>query len=181
MSESEQVKNELSDAVQTQAETAQTPITKNKRQRIAERVIKDIKALRWPLFAIIVYMIPTELIFHTTCPLAIMTGLPCPGCGITRALLLVLRFRFVEAAQMNFTVYLWIAIAIFFVIYRYFLEKDRFPNAIFIPVGLIMIGLWLYRMITVFPGPAPMEYRQFNIFSLIVQTVEKSVNIVIFN
>lgn len=171
MADSER-KKELTAAEPVNTETIGATVQKTKLQRIFARVFKDVKKIIIPVAGIIVYMIPAQLIFHTTCPFAIFTGLPCPGCGITRALLLVLQFRFAEAAQMNFTIYLWIALAVFFVIYRYILEKDNFPNAIFIPIGLTMLVLWIYRMITVFPGPAPMEYRQLNIIRLIYNLIK---------
>ena len=141
---------------------------REKLKRIKELVLSDLKMIFVPAIVILVYFIAADLVFHTSCPFAIMTGLPCPGCGITRAALLVLQFRFADAARMNFTVYLWIAVAVFFVINRYFLEKKEFPFWIFIPVGIAMLGLWLYRMVNVFPGPAPMEYREYNVISLII-------------
>lgn len=76
---------------------------------------------------------------------------------------------------MNFTIYLWAAVAVYFLVDRYILEKKKFNSFVFVPVGAVMIALWVYRMLYVFPGPEPMEYREFNIFKITIDFLAKHV------
>jgi hypothetical protein len=47
------------------------------------------------LFAVALFSPPTFCLWK------LIFGLPCPGCGMTRAFLLLTRLRFAEAARMN--------------------------------------------------------------------------------
>ncbi len=62
------------------------------------------------------------------CPLALVFGLPCPGCGLTRALGLATHGRFAEAFQYH---PLWPALLAYFVF------------------------LWVYQMVEVVKGEPP--------------------------
>ncbi|MDR1020911.1 MAG: DUF2752 domain-containing protein [Synergistaceae bacterium] len=50
------------------------------------------------LFAVALFSLPT------LCLWKLALGFPCPGCGLTRAFLLLARLRFAEAARMNILV-----------------------------------------------------------------------------
>jgi len=40
------------------------------------------------------------------CPFYTSTGLSCPGCGATRAVIAILTFRFIDALQYNFAIFI---------------------------------------------------------------------------
>ena len=86
---------------------------KTELQAILERLRRDAKNYRLAAAAFLVYAVVVTLLFGTICPLAAMTGMPCPGCGSTRALFLVLTGRFVEACRYNPCIYLWILLAVY--------------------------------------------------------------------
>lgn len=57
----------------------------------------DIRALLPAILALAWYWLVTHLLFDRFCPMQILLGLPCPGCGMTRAFMLVLTGRFAAA------------------------------------------------------------------------------------
>lgn len=139
-----------------------------------ELLKKDIKDMFIPLVMIAVYIIAGNFILGKICPLRMICGLPCPGCGITRAFLLVLQGNFYEATIMHpFWIPAVLLVVLFFVL-RYFggdLGQSKKLMGIFricVIITLILcIGYYIYRMITWFPHQAPMIYDSNNIVNML--------------
>lgn len=81
---------------------------------------EDIRNLSPALAALFLYWLLTRLIFDRFCPMLILTDIPCPGCGMTRALILALTGRFAEAWALQPPVYGWILFGTLFCLRRYF-------------------------------------------------------------
>ncbi|MFV0363992.1 MAG: DUF2752 domain-containing protein [Suipraeoptans sp.] len=104
----------------------------------------------------------------SSCPFALVTGYPCPGCGMTRAFKLLFHFKFVAAFKMHLFVYPIIIFFIAMIIYRYFLNRKQ-PMWIYnvLIFGLIMmIMFYIYRMIAYFPNTPPMTFCKDNVLGL---------------
>ena len=69
-------------------------------KQVVVRLMKDIKEFGTLCILIVVYMAVFTVLFGTSCPIRLGTGLPCPGCGITRAAILLLTGRWQQAWQM---------------------------------------------------------------------------------
>lgn len=103
-------------------------------------------------------------IFKITCPIKMITGISCPGCGMTRAYLSLLRFDIAKAFYyhplfflppimlMTFLFYrydshkwfkigLWICVGLFFIVYAVRMSRPNDPIVVFQPHES-----WLYRM-----------------------------------
>ena len=74
-----------------------------------KKLCRDIKDIKCALLILLLYYVVTRAVFGEFCPSRVVCGLPCPGCGATRAAFMVLTFRWKEAFQMNPTVFLWIS------------------------------------------------------------------------
>ena len=113
---------------------------------------KDLWSIRIPLLLIGLYLIGTVLIWGKVCPFWIVTGLPCPGCGLTRAGLMVIRGEFADAVKTNLTIFLWIPFLVYGIIARYFIKvwQKKFKGILII---LLLITLLYYgvRMVWIFP------------------------------
>ena len=79
-----------------------------------ELLKKDIKNIYIPIVLIAVYIIAGNFVMGKICPLRMVCGLPCPGCGITRAFLLVIQGKFYEATVMH---PFWIPLLLFVILY----------------------------------------------------------------
>lgn len=100
--------------------------------------------------------------------MVLISGLPCPGCGMTRAFFLVLQLRFAEAYQMHPLVYGWIALGIVFCVRRYGMGKEvNSLKKYAIALLAAMVVLYIYRMIRFFPDQEPMTYFQGNLLQRI--------------
>lgn len=101
------------------------------------------------------------------CPMTLLTGYPCPACGMTRAGILILKGRFAEAFSMNPFIYaVGILIFIFF-IYRYLFHKKSMEWMKWTVAVLItgMVIFYIYRMVRYFPNQAPMTYDPDNLIA----------------
>ena len=106
---------------------------------------------------IVVYIIAADLIFGAACPFVIVTGLPCPACGMTRATLCFLTGQWAAGIQYNALALVWAPLLAVMFFRRVCLNKDFDGwEKILIPVCLITIGYYIYRLIAVYPGPEPM-------------------------
>lgn len=140
--------------------------TKKRMRAVLARLRRDVKNYRLAAVCFLVYAAAVTLLFGTICPLAAMTGFPCPGCGSTRALLLILTGRFGEAFRYNPCIYLWILLAVYVGWQRY-IRGRRAAGALPMTGGIaaVMLLIYLYRMAVEFPGNPPMVYREDNVLA----------------
>ena len=130
----------------------------------------DIKQIAIPIIAISLYILLGNLIMSKRCPMRMLFGIPCPGCGTTRAFLFLIQGKFSEAAISN---PLWIYIVVsgtIFLFNRYFVTSTSVSESItkilkiFIVVAVTLcIVYYIYRMIYWFPDKAPMVYDPENL------------------
>jgi len=127
-------------------------------KQTAGRVWKDVKEYKWLGIVLIAYYLLVEYIFSAFCPLVIITGFPCPGCGITRAFLCVLTGQFARAWNINPLIYGVLLTALYAGIQRYLLGRrvKGFYQLLCI-LAVLMIVVYIYRMYRYFPHRSPMS------------------------
>ncbi len=107
-----------------------------------ERAQKFLKRKLPLLIAVAIYLIFCTLV--TGCPIKFLTGIPCPGCGMTRAILSALRLDFAEA----FHFHPLFPLAPLFVLYIFF--DDALPRGASRGFGIffavIFIGTYIFRI-----------------------------------
>jgi len=125
-----------------------------------KKLLDDIKSARWAIILIIAYFALFRRIIYTICPVVLLTGYPCPGCGLTRATIKLLKFDFYGAWQMHPFIYVIVILAMFFCINRYFLDNKylKILKTGVIIASVAMIAFYIWRMMTMFPEVAPMTY-----------------------
>ncbi len=131
---------------------------------------KDLKKYFPLIISIITACIINQLIFHKICPIAIFTGFPCPGCGITRAFYFLITMQWHKALTMNPCIFIWIILLIILFINRYILVKkltSKTINTLLIITGIISILIYIIRMTTMYPNIEPMTYYKNNILHYI--------------
>lgn len=133
---------------------------------VIKLVCSDIWKAKIAIICVVLYLQLTKLLMGAMCPMVIVTGLPCPGCGMTRAAVSLLRLRFLDAFAYNSCVYLWLVFGMYLFFYRY-IKRSRTKHfvLIFSAVMTITIGVYIYRMIYRFPGEAPMTYMYNNLLA----------------
>lgn len=141
---------------------------------------KDIKVGGPVLLVIIFLIIVSEIIMGKICPVRMILGIPCPGCGVTRAFVLVLKGYFYEATVMHPIWILLVILAVAFMIARYFVEDEEQSQKLikilkkcFLAVIAFSIIFYVYRMIYWFPNRAPMEYDENNLIKNILENLKK--------
>ena len=129
-------------------------------------LLNDIKSAKWAIVLIIAYFVLLRRILHSMCPMVLLTGFPCPGCGLTRAGFAVLSLDFGTAWRIHPFIYAFAVLTVMFGINRYVLCKKKMP---FLRVCLIvtlaaMLVFYMWRMYRYFPGEPPMSYYEGNLF-----------------
>lgn len=143
-------------------------------KEVFERMLKDINTYKWVVVAFSIYYFSMQAIFGAFCPMLIITGLPCAGCGMTRAIRYVLVGEFQRAYDLNPIAFMIAILSIWFMIKRYLFGKKI--KGFHLMVGLLLLGLlgfYLYRMVIIFPGHPPIVYRYNNILSEVFPIYEK--------
>ena len=99
------------------------------------------------------------LIGGTSCPLYGLTGLPCPLCGTTRAAAALLHGDVPAALAMHPLIFLILCDLCAVLLYA-LVRPWRKVLGVFLAVSaVLLIGVYLYRMITLFPHTPPMIYN----------------------
>lgn len=125
----------------------------------------DIRSAKWAVMFIIAYFVLLKKIFKSLCPMVFLTGFPCPGCGLTRAGIHVLRFEFAAAWQIHPFIFAVIGLAAVFAAERYFLKREEMRVTMWCAVMVIvsLILFYIYRMVLLFPNVPPMTYYRHNL------------------
>ena len=133
------------------------------RQRLIigkEIFLNDMKHAKWAILLVFAYFVLLRKIFVTTCPMVLITGLPCPGCGMTRAFFRFLHLDFSGAWEIHPFIYPFLIFVIWFGIRRYIYGIDDTEKVwkIAAAIGILMILFYIWRMLRYFPGNPPMSY-----------------------
>lgn len=100
-----------------------------------------------------------------TCPSKIILGIPCPGCGMTRALMQLLQFHLREAFVFHPFVFILVPYGLAFLFFRYFSKNQhtKFFDRLLIVISVAMIIHYAVRMYLYFPHTKPMLYYENNL------------------
>ncbi|MGN1151772.1 MAG: DUF2752 domain-containing protein [Lachnospiraceae bacterium] len=133
---------------------------------VAGRLWKDIREYGMAVVLFMIYMVAVNVIFHAFCPVVIITGFPCPGCGLTRATGYLLTGRWQQAWEMNPVIYLIAVIAVDFVVNRYFLgRKVKGIQGLLILMAVVLCIVFCVRMYLYFPNRIPCVYSEDNVLA----------------
>ncbi len=125
---------------------------RSKGRQIAGRIFRDIRHWRVGLIVFIVYWTSVNLIFHAYCPLRLLTGFPCPACGLTRAGAAVLLLHFADAWAYHPMIFVILPVLLYVILFRYVLGR-KVPGGKLIAI-LILVALFIVypvRMSLYFP------------------------------
>lgn len=138
-------------------------------KKIWQRFFADVKKF-WPIpiILVVIYFVLHKL-EGAFCPSVIIFGLPCPGCGITRALLYVLKGQFAEAFYINPSVYLWLLFLLYIIVVRYVLGKPLKYGVLSAGIiGVVMVIRFAYGMYMYYPTRPPFAYTGGNVMEDII-------------
>ncbi|MCM1253624.1 MAG: DUF2752 domain-containing protein [Clostridium sp.] len=143
-------------------------------KKIMLRICRDIKNVQAVAAALALYVIFSHLIFRAFCPMVIMTGFPCPGCGMTRALFYLITGRFAESVRMH-PAGIWVVILfLYFCWNRYIMgRKAKGMKLLIIATCVILIACYVWRMALYFPERPPYVYTAQNVLARIFPFYEQ--------
>ncbi|ADL53769.1 DUF2752 domain-containing protein [Clostridium cellulovorans] len=120
--------------------------------------------------AMILALIMAILIFGD-CPIRRIFGIPCPSCGITRACKAAFHLDFASAVYYHPLFWL-IPVALLYIMFgrKPLWGSKKNEKIFYITIIIIIILVYIYRMITMFPNIEPMTYNSDS-------TIEKSLDV----
>ena len=138
------------------------------------RIITDVKGYGVAVAAVLLYAVAVNLIFHAFCPLVILSGFPCPGCGVSRATLCFMTGRWQSAWQMNPVIFPIVLFAAYFCLCRYLLGRKVKGAKTGIAVILVLLFVvYCLRMYFYFPDRIPYVYEEENVLARIFPFYEQ--------
>jgi len=126
--------------------------------------------------AFCVYYFAANAIFGTISPSMIFLGLPCPACGLTRAGILFATGNFAQSFQMHplfVPVIVFVSIAVLVKIFKPEKMKALQIPAIFLL--FILLAVYAYRMVTMFPHYQPMVINSNSMLFNIINFLRESI------
>jgi len=131
-------------------------INKTKIKKACRTVISE-----WRVFLLMLaYMLFAYFFLGTSCLFASTVGLPCPGCGSTRALIMLFRNNpagsfFYNPMLIPFAV----VMAVYAAAWASGEDMPRWANRMVAGFGVLLISTYFIRMVTRFPNEPPMVYN----------------------
>jgi hypothetical protein len=112
-------------------------------------------------------------IFHIGCIVKDLIGIPCPGCGLTRATFAFLSLDFKSAFYYH--PLFWLVPPVFFL--SVYGKKPLFNNkkieiVIYVTAISLFLGVYIYRMLTLFPSVEPMTINNNSILLTFLRIIK---------
>ena len=117
--------------------------------------IKDIKSAKWVIIFVIAYFAFLRNMIFSMCPMVMITGYPCPSCGMTRAGIRLLHLDFAGAWEIHPF------------IYGVVLPMPKYLSWLAGIMLTTLVVFYVYRVKKYFPGDPPMSYYESNLVNRI--------------
>lgn len=139
---------------------------KDRLTEIGNRIGRDIRQYGPGVLAAAILYFVLHRLFNAFCPSVVLTGFPCPGCGMTRALLYLFKGQFARSWALNPAAVFWVVWAMLFAYWRYG-KGRRSKTIVWMACGIVlfMILAYIIRMELYFPDRPPYTYTKDNLFS----------------
>lgn len=105
------------------------------------------------------------LVFFYKCPIKIITGIPCPGCGMTRAC--IMAFYDIKSAFYMHPLFPCCFIFAGGIFVKKIRENISYTHFTYIAIFLLL-AVYIWRMLMFFPSVEPMEYNEKNLLGFII-------------
>lgn len=129
----------------------------------AGRIRRDLRDYRTGILVFAVYYITVHVVFHAFCPVVLFTGLPCAGCGMTRAFLFLFTGQWERSWRMNPMAIFVLLFLFYCVVMRYvFGKKIKGLKSGTAVLCLCLLAVYGYRMTVLFPNRPPYVYTPGN-------------------
>ena len=125
--------------------------------------IKDIKSAKWVIIFVIAYFAFLRNMIFSMCPMVMITGYPCPSCGMTRAGIRLLHLDFAGAWEIHPFIYGVVLLVILFAWNRYIRMRPMLAGIML----TTLVVFYVYRVKKYFPGDPPMSYYESNLVNRI--------------
>lgn len=141
----------------------------SKLRKTVSRVGADIREYYWAGIIFLGYFAAAHFLFGVLCPQLVVTGIPCPGCGLTRAFFSLARGQAGQAALANPSVFPVLAFLLYCGFYRYGKgEKAPKMGAALALLVICMLAVYGHGMYLHFPEHAPYIYFRDNLLARLV-------------
>lgn len=139
-------------------------------EAVWKRIRNDIREYHHAVFLLGIYYAAGRVCFRAFCPFLVITGLPCPGCGLSRSCLYLLKGQFARSFSLHPLGGIWLLFLCSFLIHRYVVGKKCPKWMLWLLALLLLATLFLYvvRMALLFPDRPPMSYTGRNLFEKII-------------
>lgn len=133
------------------------------------RIKKDIRQYGPGALAALLLYFLAHALFGAFCPSLLITGFPCPGCGMTRAVLCLFTGQFSRSWALNPAAVLWVAWVLLSACNRYIKGgKSKKLNWMIFGILFFMVAVYIIRMKLYFPNKPPYVYTRDNLFERIL-------------
>jgi len=120
------------------------------------------------IVGLIAFFYLSNQMFGNVCPSKILFGFPCPGCGLTRAALLMLGGDFIGSLRMN-----PILPFLFVYVILVLIKKKKAAQSYIIFVIILSFAVFGYRVIFSF-GTEPIVYNPHNLTSFMIRHLQNN-------
>ena len=137
-------------------------------KKVYNNIIQSIIQFNIPICLFGLYVLITHSFGWQNCILKLTIGFPCPGCGMTRAMLALLRLDFIKAFEYNPFIFA-LPIVVVCIAFKHVPLIQKIMNNKWVGLGFVLSVLLVYilRFIFVYPN-VPMDYYKYNLLSLFI-------------
>lgn len=134
------------------------------------KLLKDVWQIKWFLLVIVAYILIIRKVFwNEICPVRIITGYPCPGCGMTRAAIYFILLKWKTSLMYNPSIIVWLLLAGYCFVFKYMLGRSiPYIKQLLFVAAIITCGIYAFRIVTQFGESEPLVYKQKNLINILL-------------